>query len=142
MTGPDLQPAMPTILITDDDPTLRAIGEELLADQGYRILHAEDGEEALRLMESEPVDLIVLDLIMPNKDGYETIIELRRRKSPVRILAISSGGSMNADSLLKPALAFGADKVMTKPLRIATFAQTISEMLDSPSLESTSSGRD
>jgi DNA-binding response OmpR family regulator len=129
MTSPNLRSAPPIILITDDDPTLRAIGAELLANEGYRVLHAEDGNEALRLMESEPVDLIVLDMLMPNKDGFETIIELRRRKSTVRILAISSGGSMDVDSLLKPALAFGADRVMSKPLRIATFASTVAEML-------------
>lgn len=123
-----------TIVIADDDPTLRAIGEELLADEGYRILQAADGDEALRLIGSEPVDLIVLDMLMPNKDGLETIIELRRRQSDIRILAISSGGRMDIDSLLKPALAFGADRIMSKPLRISTFASTIAEMLDAAPL--------
>lgn len=118
-----------TVLIADDDPTLRAIGAELLSGEGYRVLEAEDGDEALRLVEAEAVDLIVLDMLMPNKDGIETIIELKRRQSGVRILAISSGGSMDVDSLLKPALAFGADRVMSKPLRISTFATTIAEML-------------
>ena len=106
-----------TVLIADDDPTLRAIAAELLSGEGYRVL------------EAEAVDLIVLDMLMPNKDGIETIIELKRRQSGVRILAISSGGSMDVDSLLKPALAFGADRVMSKPLRISTFATTIAEML-------------
>lgn len=118
-----------TVLIADDDPTLRAIGAELLSGEGYRVLEAEDGDEALRIVEAEAVDLIVLDMLMPNKDGIETIIELKRRQSGVRILAISSGGSMDVDSLLKPALAFGADRVMSKPLRISTFATTIAEML-------------
>ncbi|MBJ7484980.1 response regulator [Brevundimonas sp.] len=118
-----------TVLIADDDPTLRAIGAELLSGEGYRVLEAEDGDEALRIVEAEAVDLIVLDMLMPNKDGIETIIELKRRRSGVRILAISSGGSMDVDSLLKPALAFGADRVMSKPLRISTFATTIAEML-------------
>ena len=118
-----------TVLIADDDPTLRAIGAELLSGEGYRVLEAEDGDEALRIVEAEAVDLIVLDMLMPNKDGIETIIELKRRQSGVRILAISSGGSMDVDSLLKPALAYGADRVMSKPLRISTFATTIAEML-------------
>lgn len=118
-----------TVLIADDDPMLRAIGAELLSGEGYRVLEAEDGDEALRIVEAETVDLIVLDMLMPNKDGIETIIELKRRRSSVRILAISSGGSMDVDSLLKPALAFGADRVMSKPLRISTFATTIAEML-------------
>ena len=121
-----------TVLIADDDPTLRAIAAELLSGEGYRVLEAEDGNEALRAVEAETVDLIVLDMLMPNKDGIETIIELKRRRSSVRILAISSGGSMDVDSLLKPALAFGADRVMSKPLRISTFATTIAEMLSEP----------
>ena len=113
-----------TVLIADDDPTLRAIAAELLSGEGYRVL------------EAETVDLIVLDMLMPNKDGIETIIELKRRRSSVRILAISSGGSMDVDSLLKPALAFGADRVMSKPLRISTFATTIAEMLAVPTAAS------
>jgi CheY-like chemotaxis protein len=121
-----------TVLIADDDPMLRAIASELLADEGYRILEAEDGDEALRQIQAEPVDLIVLDMLMPNKDGLETIIELRRRRSDVRILAISSGGSMDVDSLLRPALAFGADRILSKPLRYSTFAPTIAEMLKVP----------
>ena len=94
---------MATILITDDDPTLRAIAAELLAAEGHRILEALDGDE-----------------------------ELRRRKTPVRILAISSGGSMDLDSLLRTAMVFGADRLMSKPLRLSTFASTVAEMLAAP----------
>ena len=136
MTDASSSPKMATVLIADDDPTLRAIGAELLAGEGYRVLEAEDGDEALRVIEAEAIDLIVLDMLMPNKDGLETIIELKRRGSGVRILAISSGGSMDVDSLLKPALAFGADRVMSKPLRISTFATTIADMLSDPAAAS------
>jgi len=121
-----------TILVADDDPTVRAIAEELLLAEGYRVLQAEDGNQALQLVATEAIDLIVLDMLMPNKDGLETIIELRRQRSDIRILAISSGGSMDIDSLLKPALAFGANGALSKPLRISTFASTIAEMLRQP----------
>lgn len=124
--------SMKTVLIADDDPTLRAIAEELLAPEGYRILLAKDGLEALSLVEAHDVDLIVLDMLMPKMDGLETIMHLRRRNNTVRILAISSGGTMDADSLLKPAAVFGADRVMAKPLRISTFASTVAEMLAEP----------
>ena len=132
MSDPSPKSATTTILIADDDATLRAIAVELLSGEGYRVLEAEDGHKALSLVEAERIDLIVLDMLMPNKDGLETIIELRRRRCGVRILAISSGGSMDVDSLLRPALAFGADRVMAKPLRITTFASTIAEMLSRP----------
>jgi len=123
-----------TILVADDDPLVRAVAVELLLGAGYRILEAEDGDEALRVVGSEKVDLIVLDMLMPNKDGLETIIELKRRKSEVLILAISSGGRMDVDSLLRPALAFGANHAMSKPLRPSTFASTIATMLQSRSI--------
>jgi len=123
---------MATILITDDDPTLRAIATELLAADGHRVLEAGDGDEALLILKTEAVDLLVLDMLMPNKDGLETILELRRRSTPIRILAISSGGSMDLESLLRTAMVFGADRLMSKPLRISTFASTVSEMLGQP----------
>ncbi len=123
---------MATILITDDDPTLRAIAIELLAADGHRVLEAGDGDEALQILDTEAVDLLVLDMLMPNKDGLETILELRRRKTPIRILAISSGGSMNLDSLLRTAMVFGADRLMSKPLRLSTFASTVADMLAQP----------
>jgi CheY-like chemotaxis protein len=123
---------MATILITDDDPTVRAIATELLAPDGHRVLEAVDGNQALEIVRREPIDLIVLDMLMPDKDGLETIIAIRREGLPVRILAISSGGSMGADGVLKPALAFGADRIMVKPLRISVFAKTVAEMLASP----------
>jgi CheY-like chemotaxis protein len=123
-----------TILIADDDPTLRAIGAELLSGEGYRVLEAADGDEALQVIEAEPIDLLILDMLMPNKDGLETIMELRRRDSAVRILAISGGGSMDVDTLLKPALIFGADRTLSKPLPISTFADIVAEMLRSPAV--------
>ena len=124
-----------TILITDDDPTLRAIGAELLTCEGYRVLEAGDGDEALRLIEVEPVDLLILDMLMPNKDGLETIMELRRRGSEVRILAISSGGSMDINTLLRSAMVFGADRTLSKPLPLSTFADTIADMLLTPAVK-------
>jgi len=123
-----------TILIADDDPTLRAIGAELLSGEGYRVLEAADGDEALQLIASENIDLLILDMLMPNKDGLETIMELRRRDSAVRILAISGGGSMGVDTLLKPARIFGADRTLSKPLPISTFADIVAEMLRSPAV--------
>ncbi len=134
MTPTNLSSPKATILITDDDPTLRAIGAELLTCEGYRVLEAEDGDEALRLIEAESVDLVILDMLMPNKDGLETIMDLRRRGSGVRILAISSGGSMGVDTLLKSAMIFGADRALSKPLPLSTFADTIAQMLTRPAV--------
>ncbi len=120
---------MASILIVDDDPTLRAIATELLRGAGHVIIEAEDGDEALKVIGAVPVDLVVLDMLMPNKDGLEVIRELRRAKAQVRILAISSGGRAGVMSYLETAKVFGADEALAKPLTLATFAATVDRLL-------------
>jgi CheY-like chemotaxis protein len=120
---------MPTILIADDDPTLRAVAREMLAGAHYRILEAADGDEALQIIRSTDVDLVVLDMLMPNKDGLETLMALREENRPALVLAISSGGQMESGSLLRIAAAFGATETLAKPLRLDTFVPTIERIL-------------
>lgn len=124
---------MAIILIVDDDPTVRLIAGELLRSEDHAIVEAEDGDQALKMVEAMAVDLVVLDMLMPNKDGLETIIALRRSNPGIRILAISSGGRMDPGHLLRTAMLFGADESMEKPLRLATFSETVTRLLASPS---------
>lgn len=121
---------MAVILIVDDDPTLRAVATELLRSSDHCIVEAEDGVEALQLLDRLPVDLIVLDMLMPNMDGLEVLTAIRGREAQVQILAISSGGSMDAQYLLRCATAFGANEVMLKPLRRGAFADAVSRLID------------
>jgi len=124
---------MAIILIVDDDPTVRLIAGELLRCEDHAIVEAEDGDEALKIVASMAVDLVVLDMLMPNKDGLETIVELRRRNPGIRILAISSGGRMEPGHLLRTAMMFGADDCLQKPLRLDTFSQVVTRVLAQPS---------
>ena len=123
---------MAIILIVDDDPTVRLIASELLRGDDHAIVEAEDGDEALRIVGAMAVDLVVLDMLMPNKDGLETIVELRKRQPDIRILAISSGGVMDRSLLLRTAMAIGADESLQKPLRLETFADTVTRLLARP----------
>jgi CheY-like chemotaxis protein len=123
---------MAIILIVDDDPTVRLIASELLRGDDHAIVEAEDGDEALRIVGVMAVDLVVLDMLMPNKDGLETIVELRKRQPDIRILAISSGGVMDRSLLLRTAMAIGADESLQKPLRLETFADTVTRLLARP----------
>lgn len=120
---------MAVIVIVDDDPTIRLIAAELLRPDNHVVLEAEDGDEALKVVGSMAVDLVVLDMLMPNKDGLETILELRRTQPGIRILAISSGGRVGAEQLLRTATMLGADETMVKPLRLESFATTVSRLL-------------
>ena len=121
---------MAVILIVDDDPTLRAVAIELLRSSDHCIVEAEDGVEALRLLDRLPVELIVLDMLMPNMDGLEVLAAIRGSRATIPILAISSGGSLDAQYLLRCASAFGANEVMLKPLRPGTFEDAVSRLID------------
>lgn len=123
---------MANILVVDDDPTVRMIASEILIGAGHQVSEAADGEEALDQAAATSFDLVVLDMLMPNKDGLETIAELRRRRPPMRILAISSGGRMDPGQLLRMALVFGADETMAKPLRAEALTETVARLLSTP----------
>lgn len=126
---------MAIIVIVDDDPTIRLIAGEMLRHEDYAVVEASDGIEALSVVSILPVDLVVLDMLMPNKDGLETIAELKATHPDVRILAISSGGRMDSGMLLRTALAFGADDALPKPLHADTFAATVARLLAAPAVK-------
>lgn len=107
---------MARILIIDDDPVLCAVTEGLLTDAGHVVLIASDGDEGLALLQSHEVDLVILDMLMPRKDGFETLMEIRRLRSGPRVLAISGGGMSAPMNYLGPARTLGADDIMQKPL--------------------------
>lgn len=124
---------MALIVIVDDDPTVRLIAREMLQREEHAIVEAADGDEALKLVASMHVDLVILDMLMPNKDGIETIIELSRTQPDVKIIAISSGGSLDKAGLLRTARLFGADETLGKPLRLDKLSKTVAEVLARPS---------
>ncbi|WP_296819200.1 response regulator [Brevundimonas sp.] len=117
------------ILVIDDDPLVRLIASQMLSQAGYRVSVAEDGDEGVRQIETRPFDLVITDLIMPNKEGVETIREIKQRWPQVPMIAISSGGQLDAGYYLPLAKAMGATAVMQKPLRKETFLPLIEEVL-------------
>ncbi|HYE44878.1 MAG TPA: response regulator [Caulobacter sp.] len=117
-------------LIVDDDPVLREIALEMLAGAGYDCRTAADGEEGLAAMASEPADLLLLDMLMPNKDGIETLMEVQRRWPATRTIVITGGAAvMDQASLLRMAHNLGADGVLGKPLRAATLLPMAARLL-------------
>jgi two-component system, chemotaxis family, chemotaxis protein CheY len=106
---------MPHILLVDDDSAFRKMLRLTLQRMGYEITEACDGKQALGLYKQLPVDAVLTDLIMPEKEGLETITELHRIDPNVRIVAMSGGGRLNAKDILSVARAMGADHVLAKP---------------------------
>jgi CheY-like chemotaxis protein len=109
---------MARVLLVDDDPICRAIGVEALAQEGHLCEEAEDGEAATDRLARQAFDLVVTDLLMPNKEGIETILEIKRMWPSVKVIAMSGGSSTaTSDQLLQMAARLGADATLSKPLR-------------------------
>lgn len=108
------------VLIVDDDADIREMLRFALEDAGYAVLEAVDGNDALRQVEATPVDLVVTDIIMPGKEGIETVFDLRRKYRGLKIIAMSGGGRAGNLEFLKIAKSLGADHVATKPIDVAS----------------------
>jgi DNA-binding response OmpR family regulator len=106
---------MQKILLIDDDPLVRRTIERILQKNGYQVYLAADGLEGLRTFRTLQPDLVITDLIMPVKEGLDTIRLLRTWSPEAKIIAISGGGRVaNADLLLEAAV-LGASMVIAKP---------------------------
>jgi DNA-binding NtrC family response regulator len=106
---------MKRILFIDDNEPFRVSFARILERAGYQVIQAENGNAGLRKFREEPPDLVVCDLIMPEKEGMETIQELRRLKPDLCIVAISGGGRVNPLDYLKIAQMMGAVEQLAKP---------------------------
>ncbi len=107
---------MPHIHIVDDEALIRELFRRILETEGYEVTDSADGNAALALCRRRPPDLIIIDLIMPDKEGIETIIELKRDFPHMKIIAISGGGRITAREYLELAETFGANMTLSKPI--------------------------
>lgn len=119
------------ILIADDEPNIVISVEFLLKREGYLVSVAHDGEEALAKLRGERPDLVVLDVMMPKKTGFEVCQELRADAGlkDVRVLMLTAKGR---DTEVAKGLALGADAYMTKPFSTADLVARVKSMLAQP----------
>lgn len=106
---------MAHILIVDDDEIIRTLLKELLVQEGHQVSEAADGNQALASQLQNSAELVILDILMPNKEGIETIIELRQAQPELKIIAISGGGRNRPNDYLIMAASFGAQRTLVKP---------------------------
>lgn len=126
---------MGRILVIDDEPPIRQLVRRSLEPRGHEVLEAGDGEAGIRLFRDSPVDLVVTDLIMPEKEGIETILELRELDPGVKILVISGGLSFGGRSVdkqgpLMDAEALGASASLAKPFDVTTLVEMVEDLLE------------
>ena len=106
---------MARLLLIDDDEVFRPMLRENLEQMGHTVTEARNGKEGLAQYALDPADLVFTDLIMPEKEGIETIMELKRKWPGARIIAMSGGGRVGASNYLGTAQKLGAAHVLAKP---------------------------
>jgi DNA-binding response OmpR family regulator len=119
-----------SILVIDDDAPMRRLVAMALEKQGHSVAEAPDGAEALRIMSERPIGLVITDLLMPETDGIETIMELRRLYPATKIIAISGGGEYQTGAgFLRAAESLGADRTLTKPFEFKQLLPAVEALL-------------
>jgi YesN/AraC family two-component response regulator len=121
---------MAKILIIDDDPAILIMLKKMLEKAGHTVEVTDNGLEGLEKIESWVPDLLVTDIVMPEKEGLELIISIRKKRPALKIIAISGGGRFNYEGYLTSAKYFGADRTFQKPLNHKEFIQSVSEILN------------
>jgi CheY-like chemotaxis protein len=126
---------MPRLLIIDDDDRLRPLLGIVLRRGGHHVAEARDGDEALRRCAVEPFDAALCDLIMPGREGLETIRELRRKYPTMPVIAMSGGMGIAGLDPLRIAALLGASQTLAKPFRIDQLLEALALVLSAAPAE-------
>jgi DNA-binding response OmpR family regulator len=118
----------PTILVVDDNPQILGMLSARLAKRGYRVVTAEDGEAALEKVSADPPDLVILDVMMPKKNGWEVARALRQAPATasIKIVMLTAIGE-SINEMTSPL--YGADAHLDKPFDFAELEQTIAKLV-------------
>lgn len=122
---------MPKILVIEDDDSFRNVLVQMLSKAGYDVRQAGDGNQALEVCAQFNPDLVITDIIMPDKEGLETIQELLELCPSIKIIAMSGGGKFGPNSYLPLAEKLGAKATLQKPFMRDELLSTISSVLES-----------
>jgi len=112
--APDRMKSSVSILVVDDESMMRNLLERILSRDGYKVVSAEDGQDALRMLEREPVDIIISDLKMPRMNGFDLLKAVKQKYSGVAMIMMTAYGDTYT---VKDALLLGADEYITKPFK-------------------------
>jgi two-component system chemotaxis response regulator CheY len=129
--SPAMTKSMQRVLVIDDDDQLRMMMRRGLERAGYAVADAPNGKVGLQLNRQQPADLIITDIFMPEKEGLETIRELKSEFPDAKIIAVSGGSGKTADfSALPHAKKFGALRVLSKPFGLKDLVMAVTELLE------------
>jgi DNA-binding NtrC family response regulator len=120
---------MSRILLVDDDDSVRKALRPALERMGHQVIEARDGNEALKSCQGETLDLVLTDLVMPDKEGLETIVDIKKKYPALPVIAMSGGGRNSPQSYLDLATRLGAASVLAKPFSLQEMATAIDAAL-------------
>lgn len=119
---------MSAILVIDDEVEVREMIRTFLQRNKYTVIEASNGKEALAKFKPSLVDIVITDVLMPEEDGLEVIMQLKRLKPGIKIIAISGGGKGGPVNYLNLAEALGADAALAKPFSVYDLLTRIREL--------------
>lgn len=119
---------MAIVLIIDDDPRIRELWERALALAGFTVRTAASGARGIEIATTERVDVVITDIVMPDKDGIETLLEIRSARPDMKVLAVSGGGEFLNASYVDIADRLGADATLRKPVSIGHLCRVVAEL--------------
>ncbi len=122
---------MASILIIDDNDSFRKMLTEMLKRAGHNVSEADNGIIGVELYINDPTKLVITDIYMPEMNGQEVIIKLRKTYPEVKIIAISGGGNSGSLKYLSGTRNLGADKYLSKPFTMKELLETVNRVLQS-----------
>jgi len=120
---------MSRIVLIDDDPRFRRMLRRLLTREGHQVTESEDGNTGLEQVKILNPDLVITDMVMPEKDGIETVTEIIKWNREIKILAISGGGKITTDIYLQMAKQLGANRICNKGVEPVELIKIVNELL-------------
>ncbi len=120
---------MANILVIDDDVQILWVIRKILEKEGHKVISAPDGEMGLQLYQNAPFELVITDMIMPNKSGINLISDILQDYPEARIIAISGGGAIEAERYLQIAKSLGVAQTLTKPFSMQSLLEAVNETL-------------
>ena len=123
------------VLVVEDDENLRGLIELHLQHDGFESIVASTGRQALDVLETTPVDVVVTDLLMPEADGFEVLQRLRAKGDAPPVILITGGGRRGAGEYVEIAKVLGAAATLQKPFTLPALTETIQRFVSAPEAE-------
>lgn len=122
---------MAKVLVIEDNQQVLYSYKRMLELAGHQVVGAVNGNEGTRLYREDPADVVITDMVMPEKDGMETIMELRKDYPGVKIIAVSGGGAIGPYCYLMTAQRLGANRILTKPIDKSELVKAVVDVVGS-----------